>query len=232
MALLATGSGAVLLGGTSCAAILRGGTVIWQAAAHQTGPTPLLQIDPTSYTGPALNGTLPAAVGGYRTLSAADPAPVDTALALTNNLYWVMSGRLPAGTGMTVLAFNSAAYGAWPGVWLLAPTWSPNYYISFEYGSPATNTFFDTGYAMDTAPHVFELMVEGDTVSFAIDGGTLASGTTGGNGLWTMTDLYFARAEGGVGEPLDIAGLRVFDAAPSSIDRAAQRTWAQGLIPA
>lgn len=216
---------AVYRGGVEVAAVYRGASLVWEQPA--TGPTPQVEITPTTYTGPTLTGSLPAASGGYRTMVAGDPAIAQASVSASQTLYMVFAVRSSFGSGIiTLFGFNAGGYGSWPGLWAQASGWIGDWQVLLEDGGVGTTV--SSGVGMSGGWQIVEVWADGPDVSIAVDGATAATDTSSGDGVWAVTDLHIARDEGS-GESFDLAAFRSFDSIPA--DRAAQRAWAAGFIP-
>lgn len=192
-------------------------------------PTAVFEMTPTGYTGPALTGTLPAASGGYRTLTAADPAPISAALSLSQTVHITMavrSGSL-AGAGIALLSLNAGAYGSTPRVVVLANGFLGDWHFSVH---DSTYNETTSGAGLNGTWQVIEMWaIDGDGY-VSVDGGTPSTFTTSGDDVWATANLYLARDEGSGGDTIDVAAMRIMEGTPSAAERQALRDWADDII--
>lgn len=195
------------------------------------GLTPIAEITPTSYTGPALSsGAIPAAFGGYRTFTPGASTPAASLpVAADSEVYMIAAVRSSSFSNLVyMLTLQNGAYGTWPGVAMVA------YGAAGDWvGGMVDDTFADTnvlsGQGMSGGWQVVEVWSIGGTVYISVDGSTVASSSTAGSTTWTATTLHLFRDESSGGHTIDLAAMRIFDEVPA--DRAAQRAWAAGLTP-
>lgn len=203
------------------------GTVTVTSAA---GGSTLQEITPTDYTGPTLTGTLPAAAGGFRTLTAADPAPIGCSIALNNTAYAVMAVRRSSFSGIIAMfSFNGGAYGNPPWFQVGVNGYTSNWIATVQ---NSDYTIVNSSQVIDGTWQIVEAWFDGTTLYMSIDGATPASIAIAGTGAITPTDLHMFRDEGSSGESVDLAAYRLLDTVPDATGRADARAWASALIPA
>ncbi|WP_431356742.1 fibronectin type III domain-containing protein [Paracoccus marinaquae] len=202
----------------------------FETAATPSGPTPLLELTPTTYTGPTpSSGAWPAASGGYRTFTPGDPAPVVLPLALSGSVYVVMAVRKTSFSGGSILitSFNDGNYGDWP-LYMIAA--NGNYGDYSTVIGLAVSGETTAGLGLNGTWAVIEGFVDGGSIArICANGGTDQASGSAGAGSLTTTNLYVCRNESSTGQVVDIAALRVYDDVPA--DRAAERTWVMGQAP-
>lgn len=197
--------------------------------------TPVVEITPSAYTGPTLNIALPAASGGYRTLGGTAGSPyahsASFGTAISNTVYTIMAIRRDGGFS-DVLEMLSLAGGTVGG-----RTFPIITAVAFGYGdsfqpqmsSDGDDTPLSLG-SLDPDWHVIEMWADGGSFNVAIDGGTVLTDTNAMT-TWSVAHFGLRMAHAATATTFDLAAARIFDSIPDSTERAAQRTWAGGLIP-
>lgn len=187
----------------------------------------LVEITPTAYSGPTLDNALPAAAGGFRaiTLSSGDdfshyaamPEPVTGAVYMIAALRWVQAAAQPEFAALTTTGWiNHTALQI-----------RSNGYINQIGGLAAVSseyTELQAGYLTGDWM-IVEVWASGTTVGACVDGGTDLTETLDDAG-WSFPNFGLGRGSSGT---FDLAALRILDEVPA--DRAAQRAWAESIIP-
>lgn len=201
------------------------GEVTVTAAA---GATTLLQEGtPTSYTGPTLTGTLPAAVGGYRTIAAADPAPISCPLSLSDTGYLIMRVRRASFSGIIAMfSINNGAYGSPPWFQVGVNGYTNNWMTTVQ---NSDYTLANDNVGINGSWQTVEAWFDATNLYISVNGGTPVTVARVGTGGITPTTLHMFRDEGSGGTTVDMAGWRIYAGAPTAGELPAIRAWADGL---
>lgn len=202
----------------------------FETEATVTGPAILMELTPTTYTGPTLSsGAWPAASGGYRTLAAADPAAIELPLSMAGDGYIVIEVRRPSFSGsLAVLSLSNGGYGSSPWWTLNANGYESKWntgLVMTTGGQAVSPTFMSSGFV------TIEIWKQGSTVSISVNGETPVTSPSAGTGSNATTQMQICRDEGSGGATVDIAAIRVRDGIPDAAGRAADRAWAIAQAP-
>lgn len=202
-------------------------------ANASTAPDGLMRITPTSYDGPTLTGTLPAAAGGFRTITAGATAEFSAALAISGGVHVTMAVRNALGSfagASCLIGMFSTNFKSWPGF-----RFGNNGYLNdwFSDGNNGAGGFFGTsGAGAANTWQVIELWTDGTTFNISVNGGAEQTSTFETAAAISATDVYFGWMDPDTlpADTFDVAALQVTDGIPTAAERLALRDWADDII--